>query len=141
MDMTRSLLYVSRSLLQPGTAAIELDRIVVTSRLRNQRLCITGVLIGTDVGFAQILEGEAASIDDIFKSICRDTRHRDVTVLWDKRARRRFEQWSMAYTGPSSYVLGHVEPLLGNRSENPVDSDVRRLTKLMHEFGQPSKHV
>ena len=140
--MTRSLLYVSRSLLEPGIAAIEVDSIVATSRVRNQSLAVTGVLIATNDGFAQILEGEAASIYDIFKSICRDTRHRDVTVLSDESiARRRFEQWSMAYSGPSSYVAGHLEPLLSNHLGNPVDSDVRRLTKLMHEFGRSSRHV
>jgi len=136
--MTRSLLYVSRSLLKPDEAALEVNRIVVTSRLRNQRLGVTGVLIGTSGGFAQILEGEAASIDEIFGSIRRDERHRDVTVLSDgSTARRRFEHWSLAYSGPSSYVAGHLEPLLGERLLNPVDADVRRLTKLLYEFGRP----
>jgi hypothetical protein len=141
MDMTKSLLYVSRSLLEPSQAAMEVKRIVETSRLRNRRLGVTGVLIATNMGFAQVLEGDTASIDQIFGSIRRDARHEDVTVLSDEDiVRRRFEQWSLAYSGPSSYVAGHLEPLLGEPLKNPVEADVRRLTKLMNEFGRSSRH-
>jgi hypothetical protein len=140
--MTKSLLYVSRSLLQPSQAAMEVERIVETSRLRNGRLGVTGVLIATNAGFAQVLEGDAASIDQIFGSIRRDTRHEDVAVLaYEDIVRRRFEEWSLAYSGPSSYVAGHLEPLLGGRQKNPVDADVQRLTKLMYEFGRYPRHA
>jgi hypothetical protein len=142
MDMTKSLLYVSRSLLEPSQATIEVERIVETSRLHNRRLGVTGVLIATNAGFAQVLEGDAASIDKIFGSIRRDARHEDVTVLsYEDIVRRQFEQWSLAYSGPSSYVAGHLEPLFGERLKHPVEADVRRLTKLMNEFGRSPRHA
>lgn len=135
--MEKSLLYVSRSLLNPDNFSMEVDRIVATSRARNLRLRVTGGLIATIDGFAQILEGETASIDEIFGYIFRDVRHTDVTVhSYHHITRRRFEQWSLAYSGPASYVAGHLEPLLNVSSPTPTGADVQRLEKLMFEFGR-----
>ena len=128
--------------MAPHDAPIEMERIAATSLARNRSLGVTGVLLATPAGFAQILEGEAASIDEVFGSIRRDGRHSDVTVLsYESFASRRFERWSLPYFGLSSYVAGHVEPFLSGSMLGASDAEVRRLTKLMHEFGRSPNDV
>ncbi|WP_158808960.1 BLUF domain-containing protein [Beijerinckia sp. L45] len=139
--MVKSLLYVSRSLVASGTASIEIDGIAATSIARNRRLGVTGILLATPSGFAQILEGEAASIDEVFGSILRDVRHKDVTVLsYEPVVRRRFERWSLPYFGRSSYVAGHLEPFLAGNMLGATEAE-QRLMDLMYEFGRPIEGV
>ncbi len=113
--MLRSLLYVSLSNLNlPGEAA-EIDRIVGIARARNAALGITGALLFTETRFAQVLEGASAAVGEVMALIERDPRHRDIHVVLDEEiTARRFDRWSLAYSGSSLVLDRKLKPLFAN---------------------------
>lgn len=99
------LLYASMSTLPRAEEKAAMRAIVAVSQTRNAALGVTGCLILGAGRFAQALEGEQSSVEEIMRSILRDPRHRQVTVLeqGDLPA-RRFTGWALGYAGPSLFV-------------------------------------
>ena len=76
------------------------DTVITSIKLRaehnNHRRNITGALLYTERYFLQYLEGEAAVVDALYASICRDPRHTKVRLLQRKSiAQRDFARWSL----------------------------------------------
>jgi hypothetical protein len=114
----RCLLYVSESCLSWPDDAHEVDDIVAAARSRNEQLGLTGALIYTRTHFAQVLEGEAESIEAKMASIRGDARHRNLCVVADEPiVGRYFPDWTMAYSGPSFYVDRQIRPLLTDATD------------------------
>lgn len=114
----RCLLYVSESCLSWPDDAHEVDDLIVASRTRNEQLGLTGALIYTRTHFAQVLEGEAESIEAKMGSIRADPRHRNLCVVADEPIEARyFPDWTMAYSGPSFYVDRQIRPLLTDATD------------------------
>src|SRR4051794_24960505 len=134
-----SLLYVSRSLLRLPDEAGEVDRIVAVARRENERLRVTGALVFTQAHFAQVLEGDQASVETLMARIRRDPRHDRVTIVSaGERDTRLFPQWSMAYSGGSLYVDRHIKPLLAPAVEQATTERLaEQLVRLMREFSAP----
>ena len=131
MSQLRSLLYVSRILIPLAERPAEIDRIVTVSAERNRTLNVTGALIVTKSRFAQVLEGPDPAIEGLMASIRRDPRHGELAVVFDRAiAGRRFDGWSMAYSGHAEYVTRLVDPL-GGVSTPPGDADALRLIGFM----------
>ncbi len=65
--------------------------------LNNQKIDVTGILIGVGDYFFQILEGEETTINVLIEKISRDPRHRDVTILSAETGceERLFSDWNM----------------------------------------------
>lgn len=65
--------------------------------LNNQKIDVTGILIGVGDYFFQILEGEEATVNQLVEKIGRDPRHRDVTILSAETGceERLFSDWNM----------------------------------------------
>ena len=65
--------------------------------LNNQKIDVTGILIGVGNYFFQILEGEETTINPLIEKISRDPRHRDVTILSAETGceERLFSDWNM----------------------------------------------
>jgi hypothetical protein len=97
---------------------------------------VTGALIFTGVHFAQVLEGSAPAVEILIRRIASDERHTHFDVLQDTEIdRRHFRTWSMAYSGPSSYLAAHLRPLLIRGETSPVPADsADRLMMVMYEF-------
>ncbi|MEO5938349.1 MAG: BLUF domain-containing protein [Sphingomonas sp.] len=115
IEMDRALMYVSRQTLVADDASLAIAEIVAIARMLNAPMGITGALVCTDHHFAQLLEGSPAAIEDVMQRIERDNRHTDITVLRVSAiTRRQLPHWSMAYSGPSSYVAKQIEPLFGD---------------------------
>lgn len=132
-----SLLYVSRSMLPPERAATEIDRIVAGSRARNPDLDITGALLFTGEHFAQVLEGPVVAVDRLMAIVARDTRHAEIRIVArEPIARRRFGQWSMAYSGPSQFVARHVTRLLEGATAPVQSRSAEWLNDLLWEFAE-----
>ncbi|KKC23938.1 BLUF domain-containing protein [Sphingomonas sp. SRS2] len=95
------IVYASRSLIPPAYAALEISDIVTKSVERNGRLGISGALLYTeDQRFAQALEGDVGSVNDVMASIRRDARHTQIVMLYDGPMQGRyFPDWSLAYQG------------------------------------------
>lgn len=97
MSLVR-LVYASRSRLVEADRRAELARILETAQRLNAERHVTGFLIATPGGFAQILEGEAGSIAETYGRIMVDPRHDALRLLaQDAVAQRQFAGWAMAF--------------------------------------------
>ena len=97
------ILYCSRNLVSEtgGQQLDAINHILQTARSNNSRKEVTGALLYSSGYFAQVLEGPKASIEQVFESIQRDQRHKDVTVLECSGIHLRdFAEWSMARVQP-----------------------------------------
>lgn len=91
------LIYRSRSRIAAEDARSELGDIFTTARQNNKRLGITGALMTTEDEFAQTLEGDEATVRELYDHIRHDARHGDVTLLEAETVDgRTFGRWAMA---------------------------------------------
>lgn len=93
-----TLLYRSDAVaLLPFSALAD---ICIKSAARNRRLGITGFLVEHEGTFLQVLEGEETAVNDLYITLTRDPRHRNLTVLgFGERPGRSFGFWAMNF-GP-----------------------------------------
>lgn len=94
--MLKTIVYTSTSshLMPP----YEVEQMVQAARIRNHACGLTGLLVWSERGFAQCLEGPAAAVDERVQVIFADPRHRDVQVTLEAGAEQReFPQWTMGY--------------------------------------------
>jgi hypothetical protein len=108
------LIYCSRNVMLitvPGTMMEdEIRDILATARQRNAADAVTGALLFTASGFAQVLEGAREAVERTFERITADPRHAEVSVLsFTPTERRSFPGWSMGFCGQSSSVA--ADPL------------------------------
>lgn len=132
----KCLLYVSRAVLPPSGGDEEVARIVARSRARNQALQVTGALVFTNDHFAQILEGPPESVDLLFAAIEADRRHAALRCYQEWPARRFYPDWSMAYSGPSTFVDRRIRPLFAAMEARPESLARAELKDLMHELAR-----
>lgn len=117
------LIYASRSRI--GGEAAALASILATARVNNAAAGITGVLLHSADGFAQVLEGTLAAVGATFERIQNDPRHGEVAVLEaGPAAARLFSGWAMAA------VDGAAAPDL----PRPVAADPAALLALLHRL-------
>jgi hypothetical protein len=105
----RSREVISQVVPDAGTDAglqRELNRLVADARARNKADNITGALLFSDAGFAQVLEGQRDVVERTFDRIAMDRRHADVTVLsFTPTQRRSFPDWPLAFCGQTPLVV------------------------------------
>jgi hypothetical protein len=100
-----SLVYFSRSTIQPDGVEAEIRKILDIAREENPKRDVTGALLFSGGFFAQALEGPLSSVESTFERIRKDVRHTDVSVLSCKPiTRRSFADWSMAYATPAGWL-------------------------------------
>ncbi|SEH56868.1 Sensors of blue-light using FAD [Rheinheimera pacifica] len=88
------LVYISDRCASTDDVAI--NKIKLRAEPNNLRRNITGALLFTERYFLQYLEGEAAVVDALYASICRDKRHTNVRLLLRKPIQQRdFSRWSL----------------------------------------------
>lgn len=132
-----SLLYVSNSLLERSDEERALDDIVATALSRNAALSVTGALLFTRRHFAQVLEGSENAVEELMASIRKDKRHHVIDVIEVVEIeKRRFPDWSMAYSGRSSYIDRVIQPLGSSSGGSDRAALTVRLLRLMQEFTQ-----
>lgn len=111
-----SLTYLSRLRMADSRAALRASvlNILESSRANNRVLGITGVLLFSGVGFAQVLEGRNPDIERVFARIRADHRHQDVTVINEQAiSERSFGEWHMAYVqAPETGDANLFEPAI-----------------------------
>lgn len=127
------LLYCSRA-VDTGEAAIE--SILAQAREHNPVSGITGILCYGGGIFLQAIEGGRMQVSELFGTIQRDPRHRDVALLhYEEITERRFGGWTMGQVNLTklnhSIVLKYSEkPELDPYSASGVVS-LRLLEDLM----------
>ena len=90
------LVYVS--LANQEMSDKHLQDLLKKAREKNEKLSISGMLLFRDGFFMQALEGEQEDIEDLFETIKKDTRHRDVLLINNKPIKQRgFPDWTMGF--------------------------------------------
>ena len=93
------LLYCSRA---ADTSPQAIDTILAQARQHNAEIGITGILCYGDGIFLQCIEGGRMQVSELFGSIQKDGRHKDVALLhYEEIAERRFSGWSMGQVNVS----------------------------------------
>jgi hypothetical protein len=88
----------------------EIRSILAASRHRNMIDNLTGALLFTASGFAQVLEGPRDVVERTFERISFDPRHAEVTALsFTPTDHRSFPDWSMGFC--SKAAAGMPDPL------------------------------
>jgi hypothetical protein len=131
------LIYCSRNVIPQAlpNAAMEeaIGAVLNAARGHNKADNVTGALLFTGSGFAQVLEGPREVVERTFERISADPRHADVTVLsFTPTERRSFPDWAMGFSGqmapdasdPLASLLGDATSA-GPRAT--TGSDVLRL--------------
>lgn len=74
----------------------DLRQIEAVSKIRNQAHGVKGVLLYFDGRFLQLIEGDEASLRELYDHICRDPRHRSIQCLIDQHVEEpSFAEWNM----------------------------------------------
>lgn len=89
------LIYVSDLV---GKDERHLAPILESAVRRNTEDGITGMLLYSGGNFLQVLEGPKDAVQATYDRICKDSRHRNTTLLLEQDiAERQFGSWSMGY--------------------------------------------
>jgi hypothetical protein len=134
--MAYSLLYVSKTLLQPPQSEAQVTEIAAAARGRNAWLGVTGALVATSTYFAQLLEGAQPAVEELMASIEDDPRHMRVRIIRTAEEKRRFGEWSMVYTGYAGLVDRHIAPFFSSLPPGDVAYLATRLVGLMEEYAR-----
>jgi hypothetical protein len=90
------IVYVSTAVAPMPESALE--DLLAVSRIRNGMLGITGVLFYCGGNFIHALEGPKIPVENLYRVIRADPRHRAVTTLVAiENDNRDFPDWAMAY--------------------------------------------
>ncbi len=72
--------------------------LVTKAQEKNKQLSITGVLLHNKDHFLQVIEGRRTVVDNLFRVIVKDPRHKDVTLLLKRRIpNREYDSWHMGF--------------------------------------------
>lgn len=108
--MTFELIYTSI----PATEAPDIRAILESARRRNSENEVTGLLCFDGKRFLQILEGDKKAVEDIYASIVKDPRHKNVDLLHSAVAvSRNFSSWAMAYDDTPGNILSQLNENMG----------------------------
>lgn len=104
MTLSR-LLYVSHcNSKKTGEERIaEVRDLASEAASRNAAADLSGVLLHVGDSFVQVIEGPAASVENVFERICCDFRHDDVKLIDLVPVKERiFAEWDMAVLCPDA---------------------------------------
>lgn len=75
---------------------VELNALQAECRQTNEEREVTGILLYNGGYFMQVLEGELATLTELYASIYKDKRHRNVSLIFHEQVDRRyFGHWRM----------------------------------------------
>ena len=128
------MIYCSRNAIAGRGMETEVAQILAASRCNNRRDGVTGALLVSPVGFAQVLEGPLPAVERTFERIQRDPRHAHVDILHASEAEARcFAGWAMACAGRSG-----AAPHPTGRDGREVLALLRRLVEREEEWAGAS---
>ena len=108
--MLEQLIYTSRA-VKPLTVE-ELRALLEQARTRNHACGITGMLLYDYGAFLQVLEGPPMSVNEVFSSILRDSRHTSIQTLEHEAIPTRgFGDWSMGFVDIHTTALPPAQPM------------------------------
>lgn len=132
--MLKRIKYISQ--FSKNLTAADISDLVEKSARSNSEKGITGALMTSGHLFFQIIEGPAAAVDDLYKTICRDSRHKSVLLLnsEERVTRRLFPDWAMKkfdLDASSEFRLAPLRMILDTILES--QQRIGRLTGLLEQ--------
>ena len=89
-----------------------LHDILQVSRVNNEQLGVTGMLLYQNGSFFQVLEGEKKTVETLYEKIVLDSRHeRSIKIIFEPIQERSFSHWTMGYASLSNEDLQTIEGL------------------------------
>ena len=103
-----NLVYISKA-VRPMNSDDFLS-LLIPARENNHRLQINGMLLYQRQAFLQVLEGRQSVIENLFKSIVKDERHTDVTLLLKRPiAVREYADWDLKFINLDTINLSKIK--------------------------------
>ena len=133
--------YIYASAATQPCSPQDLGRLLVSARLRNRVVGVSGLLLYHERSFLQVLEGEAVSVEAVYQRISADPRHGKLVLLHKgDLERRRFAAWEMGFLGlqvGASCPDGFTDFL---RNGNHGMTDPGRVARVLAAFRDGSYH-
>jgi hypothetical protein len=125
-----SLVYVSRA--AASVTHQDLLDLMGTSTTANADAGVTGLLLYSDGGFLQVIEGARTAVESLYASIEQDRRHDEVTLVRTREQRaREFPGWSMAFGAVDE---GRARIPTGTADPRPADVEATFVRDLLAVF-------
>ncbi len=137
------LVYRSRTTMERENRPAEIEEIFEASRRKNGDLGLSGALLVWQDTFVQVLEGEEATVRDVYATIADDPRHEDVVTLDAAVVSARvFGRWSMAHVSDEEgadlpAARGGEAPEAPHATPRLEDRRQEMLLDLMREYANP----
>ncbi|MBW1294224.1 BLUF domain-containing protein [Aquimarina litoralis] len=80
-SLYHTISYVSTSI---NLSDRDVNELLTITKLKNEELGITGILMHSEQNFFQIIEGETKTIKNLYKKIEKDIRHFNLIKIFDK---------------------------------------------------------
>jgi hypothetical protein len=91
---------------------LELEELLLKSRVNNARIGISGILLFNNGSFFQVLEGEKETVEALYEKISKDKRHDKTTkIIMEPIKERSFSVWTMGYPDISTDDLENIPGL------------------------------
>ena len=116
--------------------ADDLTRLLATARTSNHAHQVSGLLVFDDGFFIQTLEGPESRVDQVFRTIEKDTRHDHLRLLLRHRIdAREFADWTMGFVDTSALParLDGFVPYCTLKQTVRDGSQARRLVGMFQE--------
>jgi hypothetical protein len=134
MNMVR-LIYASRLSEECDRKALE--KILEVSRRKNEELGITGALCYDPDFFLQCLEGPRDEVNELFKLIIQDKRHKKVTLLeYCEIDQREFDGWNMAYLSSSDNDKSLLFKYRESKEFNPFSMNAHQARGFLSDISR-----
>lgn len=137
------LVYRSSTTMDRENRPAELEEIFEASRRKNTDLGLSGALLVWQDTFVQVLEGEEATVRDLYATIAADPRHDHVVLLdADHVEHRVFGHWSMAHVSDAEgadlpAARGDEAPDAPHATPRLEDDRQEIVLDLMREYADP----
>ena len=117
----------------------DLKTLLQLARSKNTQQLITGMLLYASGSFFQVLEGDEATLMELFALISLDPRHTKVTkIIHEPIAQRSFANWTMGYSEVDPTELEKIEGFSDffGKGSSFANLDAGRAKKLLAAFAQ-----
>ena len=133
----KSITYISKVVARQNGALIPvgLSSILRTARKTNAELNITGIMSYRNGHYIQVLEGGDRAVDQIFSKIATDSRHEQVTMLFESQiSERAFPNWTMKLVESVDKDTNFLDFITNNGDQvSNLDANSRELLTHFHK--------
>lgn len=148
MQKLIQLVYISRATFVPAELSSGIQpnvaRILLKSRINNEKNGLVGVLYFGDNNFFQCLEGEESAVETLYAKLMLDPRHKDLKIIVKKTIDAlSFTNWSMKYVPLEQKMMAMLNAK-GYKKFDPYkfnDDTNAQVIDLLHEVKFSSDEV